>query len=119
MIGLKLKKHVTRERKEVAKAEQAHTSPTLHEEHIGGSLTVSEVNETSTVEGTRSALDERKLEEIQEATEELNLNWGSSVNYGSYPKGCFASGSYIFFNSHSDGKRKRGISQMCKPTGKE
>ena len=63
----------TRERKEVNKAEQAQSSSTPHEEHLRGSLTVSEVNETSTVEGTRSTLDERKLEEIQEATEELNI----------------------------------------------
>ena len=58
-------------------------------------------------------------ETCKEATEELNKNWGESVNSSSMPKGCYASGSYIFFNSHSTGNREGSRSQMCKPTGKE
>ena len=57
-------------------------------------------------------------EKCKEAAEELNKNWYGTGYFSTNPKGCYASGSGVFFNRHSTGNRQDSRRQMCKHTGK-
>ena len=61
------------------------------------------------------------LESCKDATDMLNMIFGSAVDYPDMPKGCYTLGDNVYFNVQTDlisGSRKNGTHHICKATGK-